>query len=86
MAAHRHGAGRISAAIFMAPLAASLLLLALVTCLPIPRDLGTVTFFLGLAPGISIASSWALLSHSGARAWIGSATVAALGTLALVLS
>lgn len=84
MAVHSHGTGRITAALLMAPAASVVLLLGAVAVLPLPADVQTLIFFLGLAPAVTVASCLALLSRSGLRAWAGSATLAALGTLALV--
>lgn len=86
MAAHRHGAARIAAALSVAPAAACLFLFGLLALLPLPADVATLIGFLAVGPVACVASSLALLSWSGTRAWAGSTLVAALGTLALVLS
>lgn len=86
MADARHGWGRISAALSIAPAAGALALLALLACLPFPADVGMLIAFLAMAPALSVGAASALLARSGASAWIGSALVAGASGVALVLA
>ncbi len=83
---HEHGAARIGAAVTVAPAAAVLATLALVAVLPATRDVRYLLAFLVALPAMVAASCLALLARSGARAWAGSALVAAVSSAVLVLS
>lgn len=85
MAAHVHGAGRISAALTGAPGAAVLACLALATTLPVSGEVRMLVAFLAVLPAAATASCLALLARSGTRAWAGSGLVAAFAATILVV-
>lgn len=82
---HEHGAARISAAVTVAPAAAVLATLALVAVLPASVDVRYLLAFLVALPAMAAAACLALLARSGARAWVGSAVVAVVSSVVLVL-
>jgi hypothetical protein len=84
--AHVHGAGRISAAVTGAPGAAVLASLALAAVLPVSGDLRLLVAMLAVLPAAATASCLALLARSAVRAWVGSALVAAVAAVVLVLT
>lgn len=84
--AHVHGPGRIAAALSGAPGAAVLATLALAAVLPVSGDARLLVAMLALLPAVATASCLALLARSARRAWGGSALVAAVAGVVLVLA
>ncbi|AEI64971.1 hypothetical protein [Corallococcus macrosporus] len=83
---HEHGAARISAAVTVAPAAAVLATLALAAVLPASLDVRYLLAYLVALPAMAAAACLALLARSGARAWAGSALVAVVSSVILVLT
>ncbi|MCE9672236.1 hypothetical protein LY474_30965 [Myxococcus stipitatus] len=82
--AHRHGVGRVSAAVLGAPAAAVLASLAAAAVLPVAEDVRWLVAVLGVLPAVATGSCLALLARSAPRAWVGSVLVAVVSAGVLV--
>jgi hypothetical protein len=82
----RLGAGRISAALLGAPVAALLAAVALSTGVPADGEVRLLVGELAAFPLVIAASSAALLSRSGRRAWLGSALAALAAAVVVALT
>jgi hypothetical protein len=82
---HTHGAGRITAAVLGAPVAAILATVAAAAGLPFDSDVRLLVAELATIPLMVVGACAALLSQSGLRAWAGCACVSALAAVVLVL-
>ena len=80
------GAGRLSAALVGAPVAALLVALALAAGLPVRGEVRLLVAELLPFPLMAAGACAALLGRSGPRAWAGCALVSALAAAALVLA
>lgn len=82
---HTHGAGRITAAVLGAPVAAILATVAAAAGLPFDSDVRLLVAELATVPLMVAGACAALLSQSGRRAWAGCACVSMLAAALLVL-